>query len=279
MINSFSADDLEYLYYQYDQVCFNRKLNGMLKQMGRTLEFGSNLKSNSKAGDHCRVGNIHTVRVSSYMIGNLFTNGEESIKVNGLVVKDRVSAMIIVFEHELMHLYCSLKGYTRKIKEGTGKMYYSPHGKLFQELVFRFFSHTDFRHNFNQGDAKDQLEKQDCSAGMDIYFDNKKGDRVYGKIQKVNIKRCKVVTENETIYDVPFSMLRKADRPVTVVVRSQNKPSTRLNDMKNLYSVGMTVSFIHKGKTVKGNIVKCNPKRAKIDSSIGVYNVPYEMLK
>lgn len=272
MLTSFSENDLRQLYQLYDRLCFDKELSSMLKRKNRTIEFGTGIFSGKTAGDHCKNGSVHTIRISSQMIGNLFSNGEKSIKANGLVIYDRLGALIIVFEHELIHLYCSLKGYTRKIIQGEGKMYYSPHGKLFQELVFRYFGHTDFYHHFNHGEASDHLTKGECKIGMSIYFESQKEGKIYGKIVKINPKRCKVNTESGSTYDVPYAMIRMADKTVIVA----DKPETR--DIKSKYSVGMKIRFKHSLQLVSGTIIKCNPKRARVTSSIGVYNIPYELL-
>ena len=273
MLTSFSGNDLEIIYHLYDQHCFNNELDKMLKEKKRTISLGSGIISEHKAGDHCRNGNSHTIRVSSYMIGNLFSNGEKSIKANGMIIYDRFDALVTILEHEMVHLYCSLKGYTRKIKQGKGKMYYSPHGKLFQEMVFRFFGHTDFRHSFNAGEASEQLSRNDCRVGMYIYFVSIKRGNVYGKIIKINPKRCKVYSEDGSNYDVPYSIVRKSDRDVNVPVQETHKNN------KSDYSVGMKVRFSHNKKLVTATIIKCNPTRARVESILGVYNVPYDLLK
>ena len=270
-LTSFTPDHLKVLYNLYNNHSFGKELSSMLNKNKCTIEFGTNITSTRKAGDHTKDGTKHIIRVSQYMINNLFTNGEKTVKSNGLIICDRLSGLINVFEHELVHLYCSLKGYTRKIDQGKGKMYYSPHGKLFQELVFRFFGHTDYRHNFNNGDTSEQLIKGVCKMGMSIYFDTSKG-KVYGKIVKLNPKRCKVNAEDELSYNVPYEMLRKSDRNVIV-------PDKVDIDVKKKHEVGMKVKFLHNKHLVGGIIIKCNPKRARVDTVTGVYDVPYEGLK
>ncbi len=263
MIKSFSSYHLRILYEYYDEHTFNHELSQMIQHQKRRIRFDTNLTSKTKAGEHSYDSKTktHTIKISPHLIGQLFTKGETNIKSNGLVITDRLSGLLSVFEHEITHLYCSLKGYTRKIKQGQGKMYYGPHGKLFQELVFRFFGHTDFRHSFNHGEATEQLNKVDCQVGICVYFDsNKKNKRIYGKIQKINPKRCKVDTEDGNTYDVPYSMLRRSDKNVAV-------PEKKTDDIENIkknYKVGMRVRFKHKKKYVTGKIIKCNPKRARL---------------
>ena len=271
MITTFTADHLEVMYKYYDKHSFNGVLSRMVRQQKHQVLFSTNLTSQSKAGQHSydpKTKN-HTVKVSPHIIGQLFTKGERNIKSNGLIITDRLGGLISVFEHEITHLYCSLMGYTRKINQGQGKMYYGPHGKLFQALVFRVFGHTDFRHSFNHGEATDQLDKNMCRVGMAVFFDN--NGRVYGKIQKINPKRCKVNTEDGSVYNVPYSMLRHSDRGVTVPEKKTPDPET----IKNKYRVGMKVKFRHGKKNITGTIIKCNPKRARVECSIGTYDVSY----
>ena len=284
MIKSFSGSDLRIMYEFYDREVFGSVLSSMIKNKGRTVGFDTNLTSKSKAGIHSYDSSVksHILKVSSHLICNLFEN-KETVKINGMNINNRISCLINVFEHEITHLYCSLMGYTRKIKAGKGKMYYGPHGKLFQELVFRFFGHTDFRHNIGHGDATEQLSKEDCYVHMNIYFDSQKQKknnngkpcRIYGKIGKINPKRCKVNTEDGSVYDVPYSMIRKSNKEVTIPV----KKIINTGNIKSKYSVGMRVKF-RSGKNgyKRGKIIKINPKRARVNVGDGTYDVSYEML-
>jgi hypothetical protein len=275
MIKSFSSNHLKTIYEYYDKHSFNYELSDMIKEQHRKIQFHVNLNSTQTAGVHSFSDDTHTIKISPSMIGQLFSKGETSVKANGLIIRDRVSALINIFEHELVHLYCSLKGFSRKIKSGPGKMYYGPHSKLFQALVFRYFGHTDYRHSFNHGDTKDQLSKCDCRIGLDVYFDTPRKGKIYGEILKINPKRCRIITETGDTYDVPYDMLRQSDRKVNVP--EKYKPD--LNQIKSKYNVGMKVSFNHGKEQLTGKIIKCNPKRARVETSLGVYNVPYMGLK
>jgi len=271
MINNFDPAHLEFIYNYYNEHSFNQELSTMLKDKNRKLTFGININSTSKIGEHKYdpSTNTHSIRISSSFICNLFNKNEKTMKTNGIIIGDRLSALINIFEHELVHLYCSLKGYTRKIREGEGKMYYSPHGKLFQEMVFSYFGHTEFRHDLNKGDATDLLSKDDCFVGMNIYFDSK-GTKIYGRIDKLNPKTCGVTTESGTGYNVSYPCIKVADREVHV----KQKPETD----KTKYTVGNVVKFMTKEGLIKGKIVKCNPKRARVECDRGIYDVPYESL-
>ena len=274
-IKTFDGKDMEELYNMYNTLSFDGNLGQLLCQKKRSLKFNTRLQSASTAGLHSYDDGNHTIKLSVHIISNLFDKGETVIKSNGLNVYDKLDAMMNIFEHELIHLYCSLRGLSRKIKSGPGKMYYSPHGKLFQALVFRYFGHTEFRHNFGQGDAVDMLTKNQCSTGMAIYFDNKSGTRVYGEIEKVNKVRCKINTETQGVYDVPFAMLKIADRDVNVTKRTE----LDLLSIKSKYMVSSLVTFkVKGGETVSGEIIKMNPKKARVQVGSSTYSVPYQQL-
>lgn len=198
----FTPSDLENIFYLYDDLFFNKELSSF----NRKIIFKNDLNSKVKIGCHIVNNEEHTINISSIGIQNLFSKGEKCIKGNGILIYDKLGALLNVFEHEIVHLYFHLKGYYKKIKEGKGKMYYSSHGKLFKELVFRFFGHTDIVHSFNHGDATEQLNKNECSVGMRVSFIMKR-DIITGKILKTNPRYAKIETF-AGIYNVPYSMLK-----------------------------------------------------------------------
>ena len=265
--NTFNINDLKILYNFYDKNTFKNELNKMLNAANRTIIFKTN--STKIPGEHTysKDTKIHTINISTFAIGNLFNKGEKTLRSCGLIIHNRLDGLINVFEHEITHLYCSLKNYTRKIKSGKGKMYYSPHGKLFRELAYRFFGHTEFKHNFNNGEASEQLLRNQCEIGMDVYFVLANGKHLYGKISKLNPTMVRVTIERGTIYNVPYAGIRKSDRNVTVLENNKTK-----------YKVGMIIKFMHKTKPAEGKIIKCNPTRARIQSGYKIYDVPYSLL-
>ena len=105
-------------------------------------------------------------------------------------------------------MFIHLKGWSRKIRAGEGKMYYSSHGKLFQEIVFRLFGQTEFRHSLTEGEAEETLSKEDCTIGMTVTFEDKSKRKSYiGKIIACNPKTAKVQTATSA-HNVPYALLR-----------------------------------------------------------------------
>jgi hypothetical protein len=278
MIETIRPNHLQIMFDYYDLTSFNSELTIMLRNKNRSISFAISTRSVSQAGVHCYdpVSNSHSITISSTIICNLFNNGETRLRTCGIIVSDRLSALINIFEHEITHLYCSLKDYTRKIDRGDGKMYYGSHGKLFQELVFSYFGHTDFRHSFNCGEALDHLTKEECKIGMTVYFDIEQNEQVYGNIIKINPKKCRIETENNKFYDVPYTLIRKSDK--NIIINQKVIPHTISQFSNKKYQVGTAVKFPIKKGYLEGVISKCNPKRARVETDCGSYDVPYEKL-
>ena len=222
VIEELTLDHLNKIFTWYDNIFFNNEFTKMVKIKNITLKFGF-LRSVQKAGEHCydSKDNSCKISISKKTLIGLFTKGEKRLWVNGLNVRDRIEALQVVFEHEMVHMYMVLKGYAGKIKSGKGKMYYSSHGKLFQGLSKLFFLHTDYRHLLTNGDSSGHLTKERCNVNMEVYFknDNKKNDKkgdknnkIYGTVIKCNPKKAKlscIIQGIERIYSVPYSMLHK----------------------------------------------------------------------
>lgn len=224
-VTSLTVKDLKTLFHRYDEVWFKEGLQQLAKYHKIRIRFGI-LKATKTAGEckyevnlkcNCVISNcvgpecmsgVCTISVSKPIITGIFNQGEKQLKVNGIHVKDRLEALQVVFEHELVHMYMYLKGLCKK-----GKGYYSSHGTLFSETSLRFFGHTEFRHSLLHGDSSDMLVKANCFEGMKVYFNQKSRrgiNRVQGEIVKLNPKRAKVLSIGR-LYAVPYEMLKSVN--------------------------------------------------------------------
>ena len=192
------------LFQYYDKHCFDNKLMEMLQEKNRNIVFSTNLRGKHKAGEHGYdpAKNQHTIKINTTLIDSL--DWSKSYICNGIEIKDRLSAIRNIFEHELVHLYINLIGKDRLIKSGPGKNMYTPHGTLFQETVKKLFGHTDFRHMLS-GQAT-QTKPDQLTVGQTIKFSHNKED-IGGQIIRINKKTCTVVCGNDK-YRVPFGLIR-----------------------------------------------------------------------
>lgn len=206
-LNNLKTQDLRNMFNLYDKTFFGNQFTIMITNGNYKLAFGF-LRQSSAIGLFTWTSKDNTCKISicRTAMAKLFINGESRLWVNGLNVRDRLEALQVVFEHEMTHMYMSLKGWSNKIKKGKGKMYYSSHGKLFQELVYRFFLHTDYRHMLDGTDSTGHLTKERCHVGqkVKVVVDKK---TYYGVVIKCNPRNAKVQGSG-IIWSVPYQYLR-----------------------------------------------------------------------
>ena len=208
-LSNLVTKDLRYLFNLYDDVYFSGEYKRMIKSTNTRLQFGF-LPGTDVMGLHSYTSSGNTCKLSISRVGisKLFSNNEKRLWVNGLNVRDRLEALQVVFEHEMVHMYMVLRGWSNKIKSGKGKMYYSSHGKLFQELAKRFFLHTDYRHALTNGESTGHLTKDRCKVGMNVIF-TFKHKKCKGVIIKCNPRNAKVESLDETIiWTIPYQCLK-----------------------------------------------------------------------
>lgn len=197
--NNFTSDDLYIMYKLYNRYIFKGQIEASLKNP-KDLSLVVDNRSTKTAGKYVCTGDKHEIHIASKVLMKTFVGDRNGkLLINGLFVTDRISALQLILEHELVHMYISLQS------QKTGKKYPS-HGKFFRTLVYDLFGHTDVRHSLLNGDASNNMTKQDCYIGMTVQF-TLKNKKVKGKIIKLNPKRAKVQI-NLNIYSVPYSMIK-----------------------------------------------------------------------
>ncbi len=148
------------------------------------------------------------LRVSSYLLFQSYRHIDRPISVNGLVCKDRLQALLSIFEHELIHLLEIL---------AWGKS--SCSGKRFQELARNLFGHQQFTHQLITQDERAQ-KQFDIRPGCLVSFSYEGKDYV-GKVNRIT-KRVTVLVEDEkgllytdgkryAKFYVPLNLLKKAE--------------------------------------------------------------------
>jgi hypothetical protein len=265
--NKLTDADLKHLFELYDTIVFKGQLSKMVDKSGKKLKFNAGSSAERVAGSYVCKKDEQCLTISGGLFTNLFKGGEKGLRVNGLVVCDRLEALQIVFEHELVHLFIHLKGWSRKIRVGEGKMYYSSHGKLFQEIVFRLFGQTEFRHSLGEGEAEETLTAADCVIGLTVSFKDNKGENYVGKITACNPKTAKVQTAT-IAHNVPYALLHHYEGREGEDVEAVKAVEQRLETAftQNRCRVGQYVTFkARDGSIIQGQVTKCNPTKARVD--------------
>lgn len=101
-----TAEDLALLFKLYDQRVFEGSLSKALA--GQPLEFTASMRLVRSLGNTTRYGAKapyrYRIGVSALLLFDNFKPGDRTVHANGIVCRDRLSALMRVFEHELVHL-------------------------------------------------------------------------------------------------------------------------------------------------------------------------------
>ena len=119
-----------------------------------------------------------------------------------------------------------------------------------------------------------QQEERPLSIGSAVQFTHK-GETIPGHLLQRQGRRrfAKVIDTEERIWTVPESALKHSGgtRRATMV--------TRHDKARADYRVGDEVTFTSRDGSRRGEIVKLNPKRAKVCCKETCWNVPYGLLR
>jgi hypothetical protein len=251
--------DIKKLFDLYDDYFFGGSIMEKINSSGSTIKFTSSPLGGSTFAGKCIMTKTgmkcdYELRFPSKLFLKLFTQkgSNKLLKTNGIICRNRLECLQLVFEHELVHLIMNLWNYYDK----SGDLY-SSHGKLFQCMTKSLFDHTDYKHElFNEfEEGTEFITKSNAFVGMDVYI-LVDGKNTYGKITKVNPKNAQIQTENGKVYKSPYPIIRKADRKVSI--------AEFIPEKKNKFSVGDEVYVLHNEVKYYGTIIKKNPKTLQI---------------
>lgn len=154
---SISVKDLEMLFAKYDSLFFEGNLS---KGYENRLRFKLS-KRMTRSGGKCSYNyayKTYTIAISAILIFNTFREERREILVNGIICRDRLEALMRIFEHELIHLI---------EHDLFGKS--SCSGQRFKELSYGIFRHTDVTHRLV---TIDEAARQnfDLHVGSKVFF-------------------------------------------------------------------------------------------------------------
>lgn len=190
------VEKLNQMFKLYDYWFFSNLIYYGLNKGKGSVVFEISNRMTSTGGTCSRKGICtYLIKLSANRLNKLTPGNLPPI--NGIVPKDRIEGLQLIFEHELIHMVLSLF-----INNIIG------HNDLYRTIVFNLFGHTKVVHKIS--DTKlGKFTKKDFNIGDAIHFYNKKKENVRGKIIKLNPKRARIDTDRGAIYDVPYEMLKK----------------------------------------------------------------------
>lgn len=178
------GDYVALLFEVYDRMVFKGALSTLVEAGNHTVEVSTNHRL-SRAGGRVlasgpRMGaRRFDVQVSSYLLGRSFSAlWPGPFKINGIYARDRLTAMMLVLEHELVHLAEFLL-YGRS----------SCSAQRFRRLAYDWFGHTEVTHSL--ATARVELQDMGLRVGSRVCFEYN-GQTVRGVINRVT-KRATVL--------------------------------------------------------------------------------------
>jgi len=182
-----SGSDLRILFEAYDDVFFQKQLTVLLESTRHSMFFevstrmttaGANISRRSSG----RRAGVFRIAISAPVLFSSFREPGEAFEVNGLTCTNRLQALQVLMEHELVHLY-------EMLQSGA-----SGHGPSFREIARGLFGHTDYRHAL-MTPAKRTSTALGLRAGELVSF-NFRGRRLVGTLNGV-AKRATVLVSHE----------------------------------------------------------------------------------
>ncbi len=104
-----SVEDLRFLFEQYNKDFFSGLVEDLLnKEQKYKLIFRLSSRMTKSGGSTSKIikkdQTIYKINISSYLLFQSFSDIKRTIKINGIICKDRIEALQRIFEHELIHL-------------------------------------------------------------------------------------------------------------------------------------------------------------------------------
>lgn len=247
--------EMKRLFRLYDKRVFGGALKSELAAKSKSLKIQVTKGSeNSRAGGWCKTRKDgYVLSFPSGLYTSLFSQGGEE-KNGGILCSDRLGALQITLEHELIHLLMQLTGnHKKKAQDSTGT--YTSHGKLFRFLTNHFFGHTEFHHAMGYGDPSTWSKLSDFSVGdyVKITSQKKQVGTYYARVDSMLIKYI-VVTKRDTNQ-------RMKVRPELLKKVSREEYGDRISDIplvmrEKVFATGDYVKFSSRQGKVQCGIVQ-----------------------
>lgn len=258
-----------------DKVYFNYEISKFIKKTISRITFKATSKLSKTAG-FCKYRyflnkygdidyGIYEIQISKKIIDSLFSDKKiNTLKINGLNCSDRLECYINLYQHEIIHLLISIFC----TKDGLGM---GGHTRMFKELVYNLFGHTEYKHLLLDGDSlkmeeKVKFNKLNIEIGDIIESKEIKGEIWLGEVIEVNKKTVRIIflnTKNKgRIFNLYYHYVNKINKKSKK--RLLKKINLDPNEIKKKLKIGQIVRVNLKGKITKGEIINIGSKRATI---------------
>ena len=210
---SIATGDLVCLFDLYNVDFFGGLLKQLLQQRGTPLFFKLSRRMTSAGGKtylyhrHGRPTH-YEIGISTTLLYQTFADVQRTVRVNGLVCKDRLEALQRIFEHELLHLLELLVWGRSSCAESN-----------FKALAGNIFAHSDTTH-----DLVTPRERAHAAHGIrpgDTVEFTHEGTRHRGIVNRITRRATVLVEDSRGIphndgkrylkFYVPLTQLKKAD--------------------------------------------------------------------
>ena len=218
--STIAAADLHILFDLYDEHFFGGSLARMLKAGQAPLRFDLSARLTRSAGLTKRFSprkprgtglapaSRYEIVISTTLLFQTFQDVERTVRVNGIVCRDRLEALQRIFEHELLHLAEML---------AWGKS--SCSGDRFKALAWNVFAHTQTTHDLVTQHERARA-KFSVRVGDRVVFEHE-GTRHEGVLNRIT-RRATVLVESPAgqpysngkrylKFYVPLPLLKKAE--------------------------------------------------------------------
>jgi len=207
------VEDLKFLFEQYNKDFFSRLLEELLnKEKKNKLIFRLSSRMTKSGGSTSKIIKknqiIYKITISSYLLFQSFLDIKRTIKINGIICKDRLEALQRIFEHELIHLLeLLIKGESNCSSDS------------FKILAKLFFHHTDNKHELITQEERAFL-RFGAEVGDKVSFEYNKKTYI-GIVDRITKRATVLVKDNEDSkyankegflkFYIPISMLNKEE--------------------------------------------------------------------
>ncbi|MHA1657643.1 MAG: SprT-like domain-containing protein [Promethearchaeota archaeon] len=208
-----SVEDLKFLFEQYNKDFFSGLLEDLLnKEEKCKLVFRLSSRMTKSGGSTTKIIKkdqvIYKISISSYLLFQSFLDIKRTIRINGIICKDRIEALQRIFEHELIHLLeLLIKGDSSCSSDG------------FKTLAKQIFLHTDNTHELITQKERAFL-KFSIKVGDKVSFEYNKKTYI-GIVDRITKRATVLVKDNEDSkyaneegfmkFYIPISMLIKEE--------------------------------------------------------------------